>query len=835
MKKHILLFSAFCFAGLFANAQTTLPTSWNFSTPSIATPPTGWILANTLPASTGGQTYAFGIGDAISCRFDATGEYLTINFTDKPGTLTYYVSPQNAGNTWIGVFDVQESDNGSVWTAVRQFTSWPNTTTNYTNGKCTDNNLKSTSRFLRFMLSTKTSGNFGLDSVLLKQSPPPITPTLNLKQGTLSLINNSTFVVGNSATKQFTLENKGTQQTLNISSFTISGANASEFSINNMPDSVGATSSENFTLNFSSPSSGSRFATLTINNNDVDKNPFVLNLYAIAGNYASEPIVQPSDFTFLNVKAYGFNAKFSNASTKPEAYLVLRKKGSAITDAPLDGQSYMRGDYIGNSQVAYIGIDTAFKPSYIFSSSQYYFKVFALNGPAGFENYLISNPLSGNITTTGSNIGNYYSGINSSNSNFLTQLSAKINPHDTVYYSQYISKMTDVILTRDTSAGKKVVSCVYTGHHYIYSEPFQWANGANGATLTREHTYAQSWMPTSSISTWPDNGSGKEFPEYNDLHNLFPAHQINANARRSNYPFGEVVNATYTSPTGFGKLGTDKNGITVWEPRNEHKGDLARALFYMATCYNGISSNNWKLIANQSDSLLLKWHFEDLPDSWEIARHEFINSLQHNRNPFTDSPQFALRINFKNMTYLPNSGNSPALAVVEPTGSSIWVENKTQTVKWQTQNVDTINIYFSQDSAKTFSVLSSNIPSNKDSLTIQVPAILFANSYGIVKIEDKKTGMSASSVYFLCGKTTSLKELLSENLKLYPNPNSGDFIIQSESKSDLLIEVFDITGKTIFSRKTTQEKTEINIGKAGFYIVKISDENHSILKKVIVE
>jgi hypothetical protein len=90
----------------------------------------------------------------------------------------------------------------------------------------------------------------------------------------------------------------------------------------------------------------------------------------------------------------------------------------------------------------------------------------------------------------------------------------------------------------------------------------------------------------------------------------------------------------------------------VYEPRPEQKGNAARSIFYMATCYNGQSGNTWELPANQSQESLKTWHFADAPDNYEIARHEYVATLQGNRNPFIDSAYFACHINFSNMSYL---------------------------------------------------------------------------------------------------------------------------------------------------------------------------------------
>src|ERR1700710_1410375 len=91
MKKQFL-FIAITIMSSVVFAQTSLPTSWNFSVPGISTPPNGW----TTGLGTNGSTTYSGAsnsvgGDGIACRLDATAEFLTIWFADKPGPLSYYV------------------------------------------------------------------------------------------------------------------------------------------------------------------------------------------------------------------------------------------------------------------------------------------------------------------------------------------------------------------------------------------------------------------------------------------------------------------------------------------------------------------------------------------------------------------------------------------------------------------------------------------------------------------------------------------------------------------------------------------------------------------------
>ena len=207
--------------------------------------------------------------------------------------------------------------------------------------------------------------------------------------------------------------------------------------------------------------------------------------------------------------------------------------------------------------------------------------------------------------------------------------------------------MISLYWARDTTGGDKAITCVYSGENYVYTEPFQWG------TYSREHSYCHSWMPT-----YPSTAGA----EYSDYFNLFPVNQNDANAIRSNYPLGEVVTASYTF-MGC-KYGQDANGHTVFEPRDEQKGDAARAIFYMAMCYN-TSAQNWGLpnpistsIPYGEDQNLLKaWHYMDPPDAREIAKNDFLDSLQGNRNPFIDSVNYVCYIDFNNMTKI----NGPVL------------------------------------------------------------------------------------------------------------------------------------------------------------------------------
>jgi endonuclease I len=250
--------------------------------------------------------------------------------------------------------------------------------------------------------------------------------------------------------------------------------------------------------------------------------------------------------------------------------------------------------------------------------------------------------------------GDYYNTINVSNPTFVDDLKTRIrSPYTKVSYDNFDETNVANYASYNKGDGTRGVVCVYSGYEFVYSGTFAWT------TMSREHTWCHSWMPTYSST------SGNE---YADQHHLFPTHQNSANGVRSNHPLGEVV--TVTSSFLEGKYGKDANNNNVYEPRDSHKGDAARAILYMALRYDDVNGNNWDFNwlnntrlpylneAPQDLNLLLSWHQNDPPDTWEIGRNDYIQSIQQNRNPFIDHPEYVDYIDFNEMTYKSSSSNT---------------------------------------------------------------------------------------------------------------------------------------------------------------------------------
>lgn len=167
--------------------------------------------------------------------------------------------------------------------------------------------------------------------------------------------------------------------------------------------------------------------------------------------------------------------------------------------------------------------------------------------------------------------------------------------------------------------------------------------------------------------TWPQSKGADTLPAKSDLHHLFPV-QANFNSARSNLPFGEVVQrdwpatlqgdpACSDSMLGndegcYSIKGKDAAGVEVFEPRDAHKGDAARAVFYFSIRY-GVGcavkplSDFDSLHPAVTEAVLKKWNVHDPPSDHERQRNDVIGTAEGVRNPFIDHPELVDAISFQ--------------------------------------------------------------------------------------------------------------------------------------------------------------------------------------------
>jgi endonuclease I len=189
------------------------------------------------------------------------------------------------------------------------------------------------------------------------------------------------------------------------------------------------------------------------------------------------------------------------------------------------------------------------------------------------------------------------------------------------------------------------VRCVYSGHYLILPEnvdPSQWVF-MNGETqgINLEHVYPQSKGATTGTQA------------HNNLHHLFPT-RVKVNSDRGSFPFGEIndfqtqrwyylTNVTGSIPSSNIDLYSEWNNA-FFEPREDFKGDVARAVFYFFTIYQ-----NQALVADPAffeiqRQTLLDWHELDPATDDEVLRSDLVATFQDGKiNPFVVDPTLASR------------------------------------------------------------------------------------------------------------------------------------------------------------------------------------------------
>ncbi len=164
--------------------------------------------------------------------------------------------------------------------------------------------------------------------------------------------------------------------------------------------------------------------------------------------------------------------------------------------------------------------------------------------------------------------------------------------------------------------------------------------------FNREHLF-----PQSIFSRRP--------PMKADFFHVYPSDGY-VNNKRGSHPFGEVSRAKWVSRNGS-KVGPHNKlheySGSVFEPIDEFKGDIARALLYFATRYERkVSKWSHDMLNGTSDQvyadwfikLLLKWSKNDPVSKHEIQRNNAGYEFQGNRNPFIDHPEWVNAIWAKN-------------------------------------------------------------------------------------------------------------------------------------------------------------------------------------------
>lgn len=158
----------------------------------------------------------------------------------------------------------------------------------------------------------------------------------------------------------------------------------------------------------------------------------------------------------------------------------------------------------------------------------------------------------------------------------------------------------------------------------------------------REHIFCQSrggfevanGDTADGIGVWNSTSAASVVDGVSDAHHI-RAENGQENSSRNNKNYGTVNSSTvYAGPSGT---------------QGSWRGDVARALFYMAVRFDGLNVVNGDpseylpsttiASGNIGDlATLLVWNHSDPRDDFEMNRNNYIYTWQMNRNPFIDYP-----------------------------------------------------------------------------------------------------------------------------------------------------------------------------------------------------
>jgi hypothetical protein len=131
---------------------------------------------------------------------------------------------------------------------------------------------------------------------------------------------------------------------------------------------------------------------------------------------------------------------------------------------------------------------------------------------------------------------------------------------------------------------------------------------------------------------------------------------------------------------------------------------------------------------------------------------------------------------------------------------------------------------------------SWNTGANTESITVS-PTV--TSSYSVVGTSSATGCSDYSSINIVVDPCTGLviKPGSNNTLLLFPNPNNGDFVIETASAERKTVEVSDLSGRVVFSKTYNEEKIHLQLRflTNGVYMIKVKDANSQQLLKLIMQ
>ncbi len=363
---------------------------------------------------------------------------------------------------------------------------------------------------------------------------------------------------------------------------------------------------------------------------------------------------------------------------------------------------------------------------------------------------------------------------------------------------------------------------------------------AEGQFYNREHSVPKSWYAgntaTAGVAT--------------DYQYVIPADKF-VNGKRGDMPYAEVATASQTFLNGS-KIGSSAvAGITgdasnkVFEPIDSFKGDVARNFLFFITRYED-NMSTWPTNTTAAQAfgyntfpsatitylkLMIKWHKLDPVSERERTRNNGSYSFQGNRNPFIDKPELVDSV---------WNANCPGLAAL-PVDIIFFagkLDGSLLNLSWEVGTE--INV-------KQYEVEESVNGTNFKTIHVQEAQALknYAYAHSIEELRGrrlfyriKKVDLDGKYAY---SDVFTIHLPLNVKFDVYPNPVKNELVLRlnNNANSEAIIEVVDVVGKTLLSKKVSIEngvvRTNISSISSGTYFVKLNYKGEVLTARIIVD
>lgn len=406
------------------------------------------------------------------------------------------------------------------------------------------------------------------------------------------------------------------------------------------------------------------------------------------------------------------------------------------------------------------------------------------------------------VKGNGKYIGYYSSTFNKSQEDLKSALKSAVSSgYNSLGYAQARDRMfmnIDNKKVNGQGASVNTLEGVYTG---TVITGFSNRQAAQGQGFNTEHTFPQGFFSQNE-------------PMRSDLHHLFPT-KSSANSARGNMKFGVVSGSSNWSEGG------SKRNSNFFEPRNEQKGQVARAMMYFVLRYQDYSNH----FAPQ-ESTLRNWHNQFPVNSIDEKRNSDIYSYQNNRNPFIDYPQFIERIEklVGNSTAQVNWDYYYSHSSMDVSQGDE-LDNEVRVVYVNSGNQDvTLSNYTTSGNLSVVSPTTSELVKPGERVEFLMNITKGTGGNGELSFQTTNSSISTVKIPIVLPAITSTTELVKgkNRLSYYPNPASDVLRLTSGVKH---VALYNISGQKLLEKVVSSSyKLSVSEYPSGMYFLEMKGE-----------